>query len=224
MRVRVLGCHGGETPRHRTTCYLIDDRITIDAGAICRSLDLEEQVQIDHMLISHSHMDHVKDLALLADQVIGRRQTPVELHFVVDANAPVVTLRQDGERVAVHVEDTVSDASELVVGHWVDGAYRGTVLLSPTGDATLNVNRRVHEVRVAAQDAAERVGESVIGTPTVQRGETDGPRLARAPARVGDAERPSALQSEGCESTGASPSWAVFAVALLALSRRRRSR
>ena len=80
MRVRVLGCHGGETPRHRTTCFLIDERITIDAGAVCRSLALEEQVKIDHMLISHSHMDHVKDLALLADQVIGRRKQPVSLH------------------------------------------------------------------------------------------------------------------------------------------------
>src|SRR3954452_10712099 len=80
MRVRVLGCHGGETPRHRTTCFLIDDRITIDAGAVCRSLTLDEQVKIDHMLISHSHMDHVKDLALLADQVIGRRKNPVSLH------------------------------------------------------------------------------------------------------------------------------------------------
>ena len=80
MRVRVLGCHGGETPRHRTTSFLIDERITIDAGAICRSLNLDEQVAIDHMLISHSHMDHVKDLALLADQVVGRRQSPVVLH------------------------------------------------------------------------------------------------------------------------------------------------
>lgn len=80
MRVRVLGCHGGETPRHRTTCLLIDERITVDAGAVCRSLALEDQVKIDHMLISHSHMDHVKDLALLADQVIGRRHQPVTLH------------------------------------------------------------------------------------------------------------------------------------------------
>jgi ribonuclease BN (tRNA processing enzyme) len=80
MRIRVLGCHGGETPKHRTTSFLIDERITIDAGAVCRSLTLDEQVKIDHMLISHSHMDHVKDLALLADQIIGRRQTPVMLH------------------------------------------------------------------------------------------------------------------------------------------------
>ena len=80
MRVRILGCHGGETPRHRTTCFLLDSRMTIDAGAVCRSLELDEQIALDHMLISHSHMDHVKDLALLADQVIGRRQKPIYLH------------------------------------------------------------------------------------------------------------------------------------------------
>ena len=80
MRVKVLGCHGGETPKHKTTCFLIDERVTIDAGAICRSLELDEQMAIDHMLISHSHMDHVKDLALMADQVIGRRQRPIVLH------------------------------------------------------------------------------------------------------------------------------------------------
>jgi ribonuclease BN (tRNA processing enzyme) len=80
MRLRVLGCHGGETPRHRTTCFLIDERITIDAGAVCRSLSLDEQVRLDHMLISHSHMDHVKDLALLADQVVGQRKEPIVLH------------------------------------------------------------------------------------------------------------------------------------------------
>lgn len=80
MRVRVLGCHGGETPKHRTTCFMIDERITIDAGAVCRSLSLDEQQCIDHMLVSHSHMDHVKDLAILADQVIGQRKKPIVLH------------------------------------------------------------------------------------------------------------------------------------------------
>jgi ribonuclease BN (tRNA processing enzyme) len=80
MRFRVLGCHGGETPRHRTTCFLINQRVAIDAGAICRSLPIDEQVMIDHILVSHSHMDHVKDLALLADQVVGRRDRPIQLH------------------------------------------------------------------------------------------------------------------------------------------------
>ena len=80
MHVKILGCHGGETPQHLTTCFLINDQLCIDAGAICRSLDLEGQRAIEHILVSHSHMDHVKDLALLADQIIGSKTNTVRLH------------------------------------------------------------------------------------------------------------------------------------------------
>ena len=47
MRIKVLGCHGGELPRHRTTCFLIDKKLTIDGGAITAVLDLEDILQID---------------------------------------------------------------------------------------------------------------------------------------------------------------------------------
>ncbi len=42
MRLRVLGCSGGELPRHRTTCFLVDGSLAIDAGALTASLPLEE--------------------------------------------------------------------------------------------------------------------------------------------------------------------------------------
>jgi len=67
MDLRVLGCHGGETPKHRTSSFLIDGRIGIDAGAITSMLALDEQHGIETVLISHAHMDHVRDLATLAD-------------------------------------------------------------------------------------------------------------------------------------------------------------
>ena len=41
MRMRVLGCSGGELPRHKTTCFLVDGRLAIDAGALTSSLSLE---------------------------------------------------------------------------------------------------------------------------------------------------------------------------------------
>jgi len=67
MDLKVLGCHGGETPKHRTSSFLIDDVIAVDAGAITSQLDLPEQRRIQSVLISHAHMDHVRDLATLAD-------------------------------------------------------------------------------------------------------------------------------------------------------------
>ncbi len=67
MDLRVLGCHGGETPKHRTTAFMLDERMTIDAGAITSQLTLVDQGRIEVALVSHSHMDHVRDLATLAD-------------------------------------------------------------------------------------------------------------------------------------------------------------
>ena len=67
MQLRVLGCHGGETPKHRTSSFLVGDELAIDAGAITSVLSLDEQERIRSVLVSHPHMDHVRDLATLAD-------------------------------------------------------------------------------------------------------------------------------------------------------------
>lgn len=67
MDLRVIGCHGGETPRHRTSAFILDERLAIDAGALTSGLELSEQLKLDACLVSHAHLDHVRDLATLAD-------------------------------------------------------------------------------------------------------------------------------------------------------------
>ncbi len=67
LSLRVLGCHGGETKDHRTSAFLINDRVAMDAGFITGALTLEEQKRIEVVLVSHAHMDHVRDLATIAD-------------------------------------------------------------------------------------------------------------------------------------------------------------
>ena len=80
MKLRVLGCHGGELPRHRTTCFLVDEVLALDAGALTGCLSLEELMRVDDVIVSHSHLDHVKDLPLLVDLLVGRRDKPVVVH------------------------------------------------------------------------------------------------------------------------------------------------
>jgi len=80
VKLRVLGCSGGELPRHRSTCFLVDGVLAIDAGALTSSLPLEELTGIDHIVLTHSHLDHVKDVPLLADLLIGRRRTSLTVH------------------------------------------------------------------------------------------------------------------------------------------------
>jgi ribonuclease BN (tRNA processing enzyme) len=80
LRLRVLGCSGGELPRHRTTCFLLDEALAVDAGALTASLSFEELLKVDDILLTHSHFDHVKDVPLMADLLAGRRRRPVRIH------------------------------------------------------------------------------------------------------------------------------------------------
>src|SRR3954454_2779192 len=72
MKIKVLGCHGGELPRHRTTCFLLDERLTIDGGAITSALELEEILRIDDIFLTHSHFAHVKDVPMMTDLRVAK--------------------------------------------------------------------------------------------------------------------------------------------------------
>src|SRR3954469_4002573 len=80
VKLQVLGCHGGELPSCRTTCFLVDEVLALDAGALTSTLSLDQLCKVDDIIVGHSHFDHIKDLPLLADLVIGRRETPVAIH------------------------------------------------------------------------------------------------------------------------------------------------
>ncbi len=67
MKVRVLGCSGGINQNVATTSFLIDDDILIDAGTGVCDLSLEEMRRIKHIFITHSHLDHIASIPLLAD-------------------------------------------------------------------------------------------------------------------------------------------------------------
>lgn len=81
MRLRVLGCSGGIGGRHlRTTSFLIDADVLIDAGTGVGDLTLAELSQIDHIFITHSHLDHVTSIPFLVDTVGGMRSRPLVIH------------------------------------------------------------------------------------------------------------------------------------------------
>lgn len=81
MKLQVLGCAGGIGGRERlTTTLLVDHDILLDAGTGLTSLDIDQLVRIDHVFITHCHLDHVAGLALLLDAVQGRKSGPVTVH------------------------------------------------------------------------------------------------------------------------------------------------
>jgi ribonuclease BN (tRNA processing enzyme) len=79
MEVRVLGCYGNAVGRYRTTAFLINDSILLDAGAVTDVLADEEIKKISHVILSHTHIDHVKGLFALVDELTMLGQYSVEL-------------------------------------------------------------------------------------------------------------------------------------------------
>ena len=79
MKIKVLGCSGSEAIGHNTPGFLVNDVLMLDAGTITAALTLEAQARISDVLISHPHLDHVKGLLFLADNVIGKTSRPVNI-------------------------------------------------------------------------------------------------------------------------------------------------
>jgi ribonuclease BN (tRNA processing enzyme) len=91
MKVRVLGCSGAIARDCRTTSFLIDENILIDAGTGVGDLTLNEMRKIDHVFLTHSHLDHIAALPLMLDAASAGRKSAVQIHAL---DATIETLRK----------------------------------------------------------------------------------------------------------------------------------
>ena len=91
MEIKILGCYGAEIPGYKTSCFMINDSTLIDAGAITSQLSPEEQQGIRDILVTHSHLDHIKDIPLLADNIIGTDPGKVN---IVSSGEVISTLKE----------------------------------------------------------------------------------------------------------------------------------
>ena len=77
MEIRILGARQGESRQTHFDSILVDGVLALDAGSLSSMLDLSEQAGIDSVLLTHSHFDHIKDLASLGFNLMGRRQVRI---------------------------------------------------------------------------------------------------------------------------------------------------
>ena len=87
MRLRVLGCSGGIGGELRTTSLLLDHDVLIDAGTGVGDLSISELTQVDHVFLTHSHMDHVAMIPFLVDTVGWMRARPLTVHAIPETIA-----------------------------------------------------------------------------------------------------------------------------------------
>lgn len=92
MKVRVLGCSGGIARDNRTTSFLVDGEVLIDAGTGVGDLTHAEMLAIDDVFLTHAHLDHIACLPLMVDTVAAARAgRPLRVHALP---ATIAALRQ----------------------------------------------------------------------------------------------------------------------------------
>ncbi|MBI4245691.1 MAG: 3',5'-cyclic-nucleotide phosphodiesterase [Candidatus Rokubacteria bacterium] len=132
MKLRVLGAFGSEGLGQRPSAFLVNNRILVDAGTVTGALRVPEQLDIEHALVSHSHLDHIAGLAFLTETLAccGARQpiTVTSTEPVVDAMRSTVfnnVLWPDFAQIPdpatpiVKYRTLVEDAEQRVGDLWV---------------------------------------------------------------------------------------------------------
>ena len=84
MRIQLLPStfdgHGRATLDQRLTCFLIDDRVTVDAGSIAIALTSEQRDQVRDIIVTHPHMDHIASLPIFIDDLYSTLTQPIRIH------------------------------------------------------------------------------------------------------------------------------------------------
>jgi ribonuclease BN (tRNA processing enzyme) len=91
MQVTILGCSGGIAEDLRTTCLMVDKDILIDVGTGAGDLTRNEMRKIEFVFLTHSHLDHVALLPMLANMVGPGRERPLVVYALPET---IVILRQ----------------------------------------------------------------------------------------------------------------------------------
>jgi cAMP phosphodiesterase len=74
MKIRVLGSAGSGGQGKKSPAFLLNDFLLLDAGTASLSLDPQAATQITDIFLSHAHLDHIKGLPFLIDNLSIQKQ------------------------------------------------------------------------------------------------------------------------------------------------------
>lgn len=72
MKIEILGCSGSVMRGYNTTSILINGDTLLDAGSVASAVPEETIQAIRNILITHTHMDHIKELPFVLDTLFAQ--------------------------------------------------------------------------------------------------------------------------------------------------------
>lgn len=77
--IEFLGTGGTRTPKQGTTCLRISDHCVIDAGNLINAFG-DDIFTIEHIFLTHSHLDHIIDIPFLADLFVTQKSISLKIY------------------------------------------------------------------------------------------------------------------------------------------------
>jgi HD-GYP domain-containing protein (c-di-GMP phosphodiesterase class II)/ribonuclease BN (tRNA processing enzyme) len=78
MKIEVLGSYGNKDKEKHTTCFKIEESILIDAGNIIDGI--ENLHTIEHIFLTHSHLDHIIDIPFFIDKIYSYNDKTINIY------------------------------------------------------------------------------------------------------------------------------------------------
>jgi len=91
VKLEILGCSGGIGKGLKTTTFLLDKTLLIDAGTGVERMTMEQMLQIRTVVISHAHLDHIAGLPLMLATIYDQHRHPLDVYALPEV---IEALRQ----------------------------------------------------------------------------------------------------------------------------------
>ena len=144
MLLKNLGCAGSPAPGNHSPAFLLDGTLLLDAGTIGAVLSETEQAAIRTILVTHSHLDHVKGIGQLADsKLLSRTMEPVA---VVSTKAILQVLRDNIFNFKVWPDFSLLPSPAEGILRWLPIESEQEMLLDGFAVTAIEVNHSVPAV------------------------------------------------------------------------------
>jgi cAMP phosphodiesterase len=77
--IKILGAYGGKATNMELTSLQLSKEIVLDAGNILEGLGNGIR-NINHLFITHAHLDHINDIGFLVDATFENRKKPLRIY------------------------------------------------------------------------------------------------------------------------------------------------
>lgn len=132
MKIKVLGNSGSDLPGKHLTSFLLDSYILFDAGGVTSSLNSKAQEKIKHIFITHAHLDHIRDIPFLADNIVVKGSKSqvivysikeviedIKLHLLNQRIWPDFTLIPDESSSIIKLREIVEEETLNIDGYLI---------------------------------------------------------------------------------------------------------